>query len=172
MARDHARVNLGIWNDPDFLALPPEPQHLYLMLWTSPDLSYCGVHDWRPGRIATRSAGFTPERIKAASDCLVARHFLVVDEVTEEALIRSWARFDGLMKQPKMAVSYATAYRAVYSNNIRAVLAHELAKIRQQSPNLTCWNDNRVSQILEHPATSAKDLPTPADPFGVPVGFH
>lgn len=170
MARDHARVNITIWNDPDFRKLPPAAQHLYFMLWTSPALTYAGTHDWRPGRLAKLSEGFTAAHIQAVSDCLSARYFLVIDPDTEEVLIRSWARFDGLMKQPRMAVSLASAYAAVASEIIRGVLVTEVSKIRKESPDLLCWKDRRVAEVLAHPAVSAKDLPVPEDPFGAGVG--
>lgn len=170
MPREFAKLNLEIWSDPDFLDLPPAAQHLYLVLWTSPSLSYCGVHDWRPGRLAKRSRGFTAEHVQTVADCLVARHFLVVDHDTEEVLVRSWARFDGIMKQPRMAVSYVHAYAEVASPALRRVLVHETEKIREELPGLACWNDKRVTDILAHPSVSAKDLPTPEDPFRDGVG--
>src|SRR5690625_1904186 len=105
MARDHARINLDIWNDPDFRALPLPAQHLYLVLWTHPDLTYAGSIDWRPARLSGLTGGVDKAAIEEAADCLAARHFLVVDEETEEALIRSWIRFDGIMRQPRMAIS-------------------------------------------------------------------
>lgn len=166
MARDHARINLTIWTDPDFRALPPAAQHLYLTLWTAPELSYCGVHDWRPARMTGLSSGFTAEHIETVAACLEARHFFVIDRDTEECLIRSWARFDGLMKQPRMAVSLVNAYASVGSQTIRKVLVHEVAKIREESPSLSCWNDKRVAEMLDHPSISAKDLPPASDPFG------
>lgn len=166
MPREYAAVNVAIWTDPEFCALPPAAQHLYLLLWTSPGLSHCGVHDWRPGRLAARSVGFTAEHITVVADCLEARYFLVIDEATEEALVRSWGRFDGLMKQPRMAVSYANAFADVASQKLRQVLAHETMKIRKEMSGLACWGDERVSNILDYPAVSAKDLPTPEDPFG------
>lgn len=170
MPRDHARVNVTIWNDPDFRALPPACQHLYFLLWTSPDLSYCGVHDWRPGRLARLSAGFSAEHITTVGASLRARHFLVVDEDTEEVLVRSWMRFDGLLKQPRMAVSMVYAYASLASPIIRAVVVHELHKIHEEEPGLSCWRDERVAETLAHPSVSAKDLPTPEDPFTGDVG--
>lgn len=181
MSRDFASVNLAIWSDPEFRALPVAAQHLYLLLWTAPGLSYCGVHDWRPGRLAALSDGFTAEHIQTVADCLTARHFLVIDAETEEVLVRSWARFDGLMKKPRMAVSFSTAYASVASPTLRQVLAREVQKIREESPELACWKDSRVTQILTHPTASAKDLPIPSDPFtagvtadlpsGLPMGL-
>ena len=172
MARDHARVNVTIWGDPDFRALPAPAQHLYFTLWTAPKLSYCGVHDWRPGRLAARSSGLSVDDMEAIAQCLEARHFLVIDRDTEECLIRSWARYDGLMKQPRMAVSYAKAYADVESPIVAQVLAYELGKIHNESPGLACWSDRRVGEILEHPATSAKDLPKVSDPFGDGFALH
>lgn len=170
MPRDHARVNVLIWNDPDFRRLPALAQSLYLTLWTSPTLSYCGVHDWQPGRLAALSADMNSRAVETVGDCLQARHFLAVDRDTEEVLIRSWARFDGLMKQPKMAISYVYAYSATASERLRSVLVWELRKIRAESPDLTCWKDKRVDEVLSHPAISAKDLDVPVDPFGEGVG--
>jgi hypothetical protein len=170
LARDHARVNVTIWTDPDFRALPPAAQHLYLTLWTSPTLTYCGTHDWRPARMSGLSNGFTGEHLETVAACLEARHFLVIDRGTEEALIRSWARFDGLMKQPRMAVSLIHAYAAVASPIIRQVLVHELRKIRTEDSELSCWGDERVAEVLAHPAISAKDLPPVSDPFGEGFG--
>lgn len=166
MARKFGSVNVEMWNDPEFRALPPAAQHLYLMLWTAPDLSFCGVHDWRPGRLTKLSRGFTEEHTRVVADCLVAHHFLVIDKETEEVLVRSWVRFDELLKQPRLAVSYAHAYAATYSETLRAVMVHELKKMREMWPTLTCWSDDRVASLLTHPAVSAKDLPTVADPFG------
>jgi hypothetical protein len=170
MARKFGTVNVAIWNDPEFRALAPAAQHLYLLLWTSPDLSFCGTHDWRPGRLTKLSSGFTEEHTRTVAACLTARHFFVIDEETEEILVRAWARFDELLKQPRLAVSYASAYSAVYSPTLRAVLANETRKMRDLWPDLACWKDERVAVILDHPAVSAKDLPTPADPFGPAVG--
>lgn len=167
MARDHARINLDIWNDPEFRALPMPAQHLYLTLWTHPDLTYCGSIDWRPAKLSGLTAGWGRADVEYAADCLRARHFIVVDEDTEEALVRSWIRFDGLMKQPRMAISCINAYGAIGSEVIRAVIVHELRKLRERNAGLTAWGDERVSRVLdEHPEVSAKALDVPEDPFG------
>lgn len=172
MARDHARVNITIWGDPDFRRLPPPAQHLYLTLWTAPQLSYCGVHDWRPGRIAARSTGYDADDIETVAACLEARHFLIIDRDTEECLIRSWMRFDGLMKQPRLVISCIKAYADVESELVRKVLVHEMRKIREESPGLACWSDPRVADVLEHDSVSAKDLPNVSDPFGEGFGYQ
>jgi len=45
MAREFAKIKASIWQDDDFRALPVEAQHLYFVVLTDPDLSYCGVAD-------------------------------------------------------------------------------------------------------------------------------
>lgn len=172
MPREHAQVNIGIWEDPDFRALPPQAQHLYFVLWMDPGLSYCGVVDWRPGRIAPRSAGWRVDDLKDAADCLRARHFIVTDDESEECLIRSWVRWDGLMKQPRLAVSYANAYGSVGSNLIRGVIIDELHKLRERQPGLPGLSSPRVVQMFELPRVRAKASVSVRDPFGDGFGHR
>src|SRR5687767_10235844 len=99
MARTYARVKTDIWADDDFRALPVEAQHLYFVLLTSNSLNYFGVTDCRPVRIAAASGTWSPKAV-AAAGCVLAEHlYLVIDEATEEVLIRSFVRNDGFMAQ-------------------------------------------------------------------------
>lgn len=166
MARDHAQVNVAIWGDPDFRALPWPAQHLYLMLWSSPGLSYCGSHDWRPGRLSGLAAGMSREHVEAAAACLAARWFVVIDNETEEILLRSWLRFDGILKQPRMSISALNAYSAIASPLIRSVVIAELHRIREDHPGLAAWRDDRMIAALEHPRAEPKGWVVPDDPFG------
>lgn len=165
MTREYARVNVTIWQDSDFRALPFPAQHLYTTLWAHPELSYCGVLDWRPGRLAALADGWTAQAIRTFANCLAARHFIVTNDETEEVLIRSWVRWEEILKQPRLAVSYAKAFSAVAGNDIRAVLVHELEKIQKATPDIVGLKDQRVLSVLDNPSVSAKDLPVPRDPF-------
>lgn len=165
MARDFARFNIAIWQDPDWRALPPPAQHLYTLLWMHPDLSYCGVLDWRPGRLVNFAQGWTADDIRTVARCLEARHFIVTDDVSEEVLLRSWVRFDGLLKQPRLSVSFANAYASVASNEVREVIIHELRKVHQLEPQLTAWANPRVASMLDLPSTDPKARANPEDPF-------
>lgn len=165
MPRDHARINVAIWQDPDFRELPPLAQHLYFVLWTHPDLSYAGVVDWRPGRIAALAGGWSVDGVNIAADCLEHRLFIVRDEATEECLIRSWARWDGLLKQPIMAVSFANAYAATASNDLRGVIVHEARKLREREPDMAGWEKPQVMQLLEMPSLDPRSRELPADPL-------
>jgi hypothetical protein len=166
MAREFAKMNLSINQDADWRRLPPPAQHLYTTLWNHPSLSYCGVVDWRPGRLTALSHGWTVDDILTAAACLEARLFVVIDHDTEELLIRSYVRFDGLMKQPRVAISYANAYAATASNDIRGVIVYEGRKLRKLEPDLAAWTKPQVMQLLEMEALNPRDRTLPDDPFG------
>lgn len=170
MPRDFAKTNLTIWQDPEWRALPWPAQHVYKMCWEHPGLSYCGVIDWRPAKMLGWGAGWTRDTLAALVDCLRARHFLVIDEDTEECLVRSWVRFDGVMKQPRLAVSMANAFGEVGSNDLRGVIVDELHKLREREPDAGGWGKSQVQDILGFPAVSAKSLPVPEDPFAQGFG--
>lgn len=174
MASDRAYINRGIWNDADHRQLTPEAQHLYYLLLTHPTLSYAGVVDWRPNRLTPFARGLTVERIEAAAAELSAGLYIVIDEETEEVLIRSWMKHDGVLKQPRLAVSMANAYTRTASNDIRGVIVHELARQREAHPEYTCWEDSRVLDVLAQPSVSAEDLPpfTPTVRASVGDGFR
>src|SRR5690348_7470470 len=105
MAMDHAQVRRDIWADEDFRELPMRSQWLYLHVITSTTLSYCGVADWRPARIAALTDDLTWRDVEVAAVDLECNHYLVIDRDTEEALVRSWVKHDGLMGKWNMAAA-------------------------------------------------------------------
>ncbi|QRY61495.1 hypothetical protein JVX90_13845 [Gordonia sp. PDNC005] len=157
--KDHSRVNLSIWGDDDWLDLPWMAQHLYLALWTSPDLSYCGSATWHPGRIATLADDLTVDMVEAAAAVLSQRLFLLVDEQTGEYLLRSWIKHDGLWRIPNMAVSMANARASMSSRALRGVVVHEVAKIRVKHPDSSSWTRDAVASMLDQKAVDPGSLP-------------
>lgn len=148
MARDHARVNVSIWGSSKFRALTPQAQHLYFVLVTSSSLSYAGVADWRPKRLAALAGGWTVEAVESAAAELHATRTVLIDPETEEALIRSWVKWDGLINQPRMAVSVANAYADTASSILRGVIVHELRKLREAQPDLPGWAKSKLLEVL------------------------
>ena len=135
-------------------------QWIYVQMWTHPDLSYSGVLDWRPGKnLAPLSAGTTAADIEALIPLLQERRFVVLDESTEEILLRSYFRHDGLMKNPSTSVSMANAYNGTGSNVIRGVIIHELLRLRDEHPDWKGWAVSQVISILKHPAIDPLTVP-------------
>ena len=158
MARDHARVSLSVWADDDWRDLSPAAQHLYFVLLTQPTLSYAGVADWRPARIRALASQWTGDIFDRAARELAKNLYIVVDEDTEEVMIRSFVRHDGLMKQRNMAVSMVRAYEATASKGIRGVFVHELARLREDEPELAGWVS--CAHLLENRSFDPADYPT------------
>lgn len=132
MARDEARVFVTIWNDDDFLELSPSAQRLYLYLLSQKDLSYCGLIALRPGRWARSAKNLTPADVLADLRALAAvkpRPFVILDEETEEVLVRSFIRNDRIWKQPNIMKAAQKAATLIESPTIRAALIEELKRI-------------------------------------------
>lgn len=158
-----------IWNDADFRALPPNAQHLYFVLKTHPTMTACGVVDWRPARIAMMSADWTPAAVYAAATILADRLFIVIDEHSEEALLRSRIKHDGALKVPNSSVAVCTAMAAVASATLRGVIVFELRKLRNNFPDLAGWEGRNSKPKLD--AALRQEAVDPADfPTGFPRG--
>jgi len=159
VARDHARIGLGIWSDDDFRSLPGHAQHLYVVLLTHPELSYCGVLDWRPAKLSGLVGDWTADTVRAAAAVLIERLYIVVDETTEEVLVRSFVRHDGLMKQPKMATAMATAHTGVGSVALRGVIVGELQRLHNDDPELKGWGSEKASALLSKASVDPSTYP-------------
>lgn len=158
MARDRANIRTDMWGDEDWRELTVGAQHLYMLLLSSPKLNYAGVTEWRPGRLAAMTAGATKETVCAAAQELVEHLFIVVDEDTEEVLIRSFLKHDGLMKQPKLVVSMANAFAGTASAKIRQVIAFEVQKLKVNEPDLNAWNVRQVETVLASTGKPASEF--------------
>lgn len=162
MAREYAQIRLDMGTDDDFRRLSPAAQHLYFQLLISPTLSYCGVADWRPGRIAALAGGWSAKAVRIAADELAQGLFVVIDDDSEEILVRSFIKHDGLLRNPKTSVSMVNAFGAVASPRIRGVIVHELKKIRQARPDLAAWTSDKaapkVVALLAREAIDPVDL--------------
>lgn len=139
MARDHARIVVEIWNDPDFRALSRAGQHMYLMLATHDKLSYCGVMDWWPNRLATLCSDLTESLVYEAVAELQDTAFVHLDVDTSELLVRSYVRYDGVMKRANMAKAMVKAVKRCTSLDVRERVYRELARLRVKEPTLQGW---------------------------------
>ena len=161
MARDHARINLDIWGDDDWLDLSVDAQSLYMMLYTSPGLSFCGAGEWNPAKLTQRAADWTLDRITTAATELCQRLFLLIDTITGEFLVRSWIKHDGLWRTPNMAVTVANARANVGSRTLRGVIVFEVLKLRTANPDSPAWERTAVQNMLTQTAID----PAGVDPF-------
>lgn len=139
MARTYAKVRIAIWADDDFRQLTDPAQALYFRLLTSPTLSLAGVADWRPVRLAHLTRGMTAQQLNNAASELAEALYVVVDEDTEEILLRSFIRHDGIMKYPNIATSMLKDYAAIFSPTLKGVVVHELRRLHDEEPDMAGW---------------------------------
>lgn len=151
VAREQANINTGLWADRDWRILPMAQKYLYILLMTHPTINYAGVVDWRLARLAALSPDTTPDSIKESAIGLQAARFIFVDEETEEVLIRSYLRHDGVLKQPKLSVSMANAYAGISSIKIQDIVAFELQRLRSEHEDWAAWKSPKVQEVLKHP---------------------
>lgn len=162
MARSHARIKTALWHDDDWRRLSMPAQHLYFTLITDPDLSYCGIADWRPTRLVARSGAWLADMAEAAAHELLEARFVMICEATEEALVRSFVRHDGVLQNAKLAVSAANAVGSVASNELRAIVIGEMVRAKKENPDWAAWKADAIKLVLRRESLKAHDV----DPFG------
>lgn len=139
MARTHGRLKVSIWDDPDFIALKRDEQHAYFLLMSNKGLSRCGVIDFIPSRFEPLARDLTDAKFKTSVAGLERSRFVVVDERTQELLLRSHVRHDGVFDRANMGKAVGTAYEAVVSRSIRAAIGDELARLMKDASDLPGW---------------------------------
>jgi hypothetical protein len=129
MARSEARIYTELWEDDDFLALAPGPQRMFLFLLSQHDLSHDGVLALRERRWSKGARGLTAGEVSADLEALEEARFIVVDEDTEELLIRSFIRRDKVYRQPNVLRSARDHLRLVAGVRVLSTLWVELQRV-------------------------------------------
>lgn len=139
MPRTHARIRLDMWGDDDYRDLSHHAQWLYEFLLSSPSLAFTGVHPWRPGVIAGHAADLDAAAVETIAAELEDGLYVVIDRATEECLIRSFIKHDGLMQSPNMVKALGKAHAEIGSTALRGVVIHELKRLKRKYPDLRGW---------------------------------
>jgi hypothetical protein len=133
MAEDrerHARFLCRIWDDQDWVALSPRGQWFYMLLTSQASLNRAGVTALTAKRWKRLASGPQVEQqIALAMKELEDARFVVVDQDTEELLVRSYMRNDGIAKQPNVLKAACRQALEVLSPKLRAVLEVELRRL-------------------------------------------
>ena len=165
MPRDYAQIRQDMWSDDRWRNLTPAAQWLYMLLLSDPRLSYAGVTGWHLGKLSQRARECTAKDVLLAGFELSDGHFIVVDEETEEVMIRSYLKHDPLMKNPRLAVTMAKDFGVIASNKIRAAIVWELQRLKKAEPDLVAWEKPQVKTVLRQNAVNPRDMMT-----DLPVG--
>jgi hypothetical protein len=129
MARGHGRILTSIWEDNDFLALDEREQRLYLFLISQPNLNHAGLLDLTLRRWARKSRGLTVAELEKRIGTLEEARFIVVDDDTEELLIRSFVRNDGVWRMPKVMGAMVSGALEISSKRLQRALLEEMDRV-------------------------------------------
>ncbi|PWG13931.1 hypothetical protein DF268_08680 [Streptomyces sp. V2] len=179
MARGHGRILTSIWDDADFLALGEREQRLYLFLISQPNLNHAGLLPLTLRRWSRKANGLTSAELEKRLQALEAARFIVMDDDTEELLIRSFVRNDGVWKQPKVMGAMVSGAMEISSRQLRRALLAEVDRIPLEdlSDEPGARGPSIRQQVSEHIETLRKAFrepdPTPsgegtATPCGTP----
>src|ERR1044072_5086095 len=154
MARAHGRVLSSILEDEDFIQLTQQQQRLYLFLLHQPNLNPPGLLAPPPRsprlppppppppptpppalppltlrRWARKAMGLTATELDEHLDALAKAHFIVLDDDTEELLIRSFVRNDGVWRMPKVMGAMVSGALEIESKVLRRALLAEMDRV-------------------------------------------
>ena len=162
--RDYAQIRINIWNDDDFCDLTPDAQLLYFVLISHPSLNRAGVGTWHAGRLSNLNATWDKHRVNLAAVELIDAYFIVIDEETDEFLVRTFVRHDGLMKQRNMATTMAREFAGVGSRRIKSLIVFQLQKLHKEFPGWKGWESAEAVGLLSKraidPTVSPKVYPS------------
>lgn len=157
MAREYARIKLTIWNDPDFKALSTDAQWLYFTMLTSATINSCGVLEWREPKLANFSSDMTVQRLRRAAWELGQAGLAAVDPETEEALVRSFVRHDGVLQSPNMTRALVREHGGIASLNIMAIVSREVRRGLSEHPE---WKGAEAAEPVRKQFPNAESNPS------------
>jgi hypothetical protein len=163
MSRSYANIITAIWRDADFRALSGEAQRTYLMLVTQPDISAAGTLDLTVRRWAAMASDTKPDDISRTLVVLADARFVVVDEDTEELLVRSFVRHDNGYRNSKRRPAILEAARDARSPLLRQALADEFGRLGLPTGGLGPGPDDpgpHRDRASDRPSRRAADTPT------------
>lgn len=129
MASDFAPLLRSIWSDEDWRALPVDAQHAYLMLLSHPDRNSAGVLSLTRRKWQRLAADLHPDRLDAALAVLDDAGFIVLDDDTEEVLVRAFIRRATVYKHIRMFANALREVSEVESPRLRSALGQELVRL-------------------------------------------
>jgi hypothetical protein len=160
MPRNYANVFTAIWaRDGEFVKRSGEAQRIYMMLFTQGEISACGLLPLRRRRWVTNSSDGDESALNLALKELEEHRYIVVDEDTEEVLVRSFTNHDNGYANPRRLPSIRDAASAVESPRLLRVLAEEFERLGVP----TQWRGKASTEWLSIGKTGTPDSPAEDD---------
>ncbi|MER7433159.1 hypothetical protein ABT341_00365 [Pseudonocardia alni] len=124
-------------NDPDFQSLSESAQRLYWLILAQKDLNSAGMLATNYTRWAKACNATSAERIRQVAWELHDRRYVLLDESTEEAFVRSLMRRDEIARQPQLLKNALRLAPQTDSPFLRHELAAELRRLGRDDASAT-----------------------------------
>lgn len=163
MGRSEARVQTRIWaENPEWRALSSSAQRVYLLALSQSNMSLCGIVPYTSRRWASFAADTKPADISAAVTELEEHRFVLVDEDTEELMIRTFIKNDGVLGKSKVVIGMTREWANILSARLRkAVLEGLGSEFRAHAD--TYWDALSIPFRIGYAAVFTGEHPTPPD---------
>jgi hypothetical protein len=125
MARSFGKVRSTIWDDPDFRALSPGAQRLYVQILSQKRLTLAGVVPFSPRAWARGCDDLEAADIETAAAELADAGFVIIDYDTEELMVRTMLKHDPV-KGARTVAGMWNAWSEIDSTEIRQRVIHSL----------------------------------------------
>lgn len=122
----YVRVMRSIWSDREWLDRPAISKMVYLQLISQPNISKTGVLPTVLRRWASMYPDLEVDDIANAVADLTEHGFVVLDDDTQELLVRTYMRYDEMFTQPNGRKAIASAYDEIMSANLKRIVREEL----------------------------------------------
>ena len=173
MPRTYAKSLTAIW-DPgnDFRDLTEGAQRLYWLMYSHPQLSAAGVLPLQPRQWARFASDTTPKKIERYLASLVETRKVLVDDDTDEALVRAFIRTDGGTTSPNGRTAITRAIDSIESKTLRQAAKDELTRAlgaprsaprEGAMPGATEGNGEAPGSLLTSPKPPPNHLTSPEE---------
>lgn len=151
MSQDYVAMYRARWaDDDDWRALSMPAQWLYDFLAQHPDRNEAGIVPFTVKRWARVARGLTVADLRRWLAELDDAGFVVVDEDTEEVLVRAYIRVGKVYTHIRLFRNACTAIRSVESERIRNALGQELARLPELAvPAPRPGNERNIAEAVE-----------------------
>jgi hypothetical protein len=163
----HGRILTSIWEDDEFKRLAAAEQRLYLFLLSQANVNHAGLLPVTLKRWASKAPDLTVATIEQQLAVLEEARFVVLDDESEELLIRTFIRNDGVWRQPNVMAAAVSAAGDISSLKLRRALLVEMERLplEQLSDEPSAKGGPSVrAQIRAHVAQMRTVLNVPPDP--------
>lgn len=127
MARSYGKVHASLVTDDEFNDLCGDEGYLYFRLCGHPKLSLVGCIDYRPHHWAKYARNWDREFVEALVVELEVRRYFAVDRDTEELLIRTLTKHDGIpIGNVKLRKGLWAQWSSIASPDLRRVAVRNM----------------------------------------------